>query len=46
MGKAKFEIEKGVNQIEFPEGTTLKQIFSSENAEDRKTAFGEIVYLR
>lgn len=49
MGKSKFEIERGVNQIEFTEGVTLKQIFApppESLPEERKTPFGEIVYLR
>jgi|LauGreDrversion4_2_1035121.scaffolds.fasta_scaffold340278_1 hypothetical protein len=50
FGRSKFEIEKGVQQIEFPEGVTLKSIFAplpeSTVPDDRKTAFGEIVYQR
>ena len=48
LGKSKFEIERGVNQIEFTEGVTLKQIFSPspDSTDDRKTPYGDIVYLR
>ena len=28
FGRSKFEIEKGVHQIEFPEGVSLKHIFA------------------
>lgn len=47
-GKSKFEIENDVNHIEFPEGSTMKSIFSliSDEGEERKTAFGNIVYMR
>jgi hypothetical protein len=49
LGKSKFEIERGVNQIEFPESVTLKGIFTppaESGPEERKTAYGEIVYTR
>ena len=46
-GKTKLEIETEVNHIDFPEGATLKSIFTSMNEnEDKTTPFGEIVYIR
>jgi hypothetical protein len=47
-GRSKFEIEKGVQKIEFQDGVTLKSIFAPppESTDDKKTAFGEIVYQR
>lgn len=48
FGKSKLEVDLNVNQVEFPEGTTLKSIFlpSSDQFTDCKTAFGEIVFMR
>lgn len=47
-GRSKFEVEKEVNQIEFAEGTTLKSVFAPapDSTDEKKTAFGEIVYQR
>jgi hypothetical protein len=46
-GKSKLEIDLNVNQIEFPDMTSLKSIFLPlPESDDNKTAFGEVVYLR
>ena len=47
FGRSKLEKEFNVNQVEFPEGTSLKQIFlPAEDSEERRTLFGEVVYMR
>ena len=47
-GKSKFEIDKEVNQIEFPGSITMKSIFTpmTDGPEDKRTPFGEIVFQR
>lgn len=48
FGKSKFEVDHDVNHIEFPDTITLKSLFQpmSLDAEDKRTPFGEIVFLR
>eukprot|EP00347_Sterkiella_histriomuscorum_P004799 403359053 len=48
FGKSKFEIDHNVNQIQFPDSTSLKSIFIPLNESEDKnvTSFGELVYMR